>query len=471
MTYILEELKEGKKLYIFTPYKSGKRGVDHITQKITTYFGWEENKQVLSYFADKEEEKKKLCDVEELWAKDEVRCVVTNGTISVGVNFDLKDVFDRVYAHYSNLISVRDFLQSLYRVRHPIKPEMYLVRTRTCVYGEPKDPSKNLDCDIYRQMRKNIRTEFIANLNYGNWETFNMMCSIANITIRPLELNTAIVTNETYLEHLKSKIDLVFAWHRIADIQTFEEFEKKLFKSYSNTATLDDRLEVEKFIFRRKFPADAFEDDMEEVWKKKKGFVDKVFTLLEQPDHVINLLLRENGLDIEKHDIEDLPRNMVTNIPLDTFRDRLEFTQAVKNYKSGLVAQVLNAFFEMKVYGIEKVKKRKRGDEDEDGEEELVSKRQSKGSRKDRKQEYIYTCTETYSNLMLICQQYCKDEVAEQNQVYKVIDGGQEEEDLEEITEVEDEEEMCESVCGEEEDVDLELGEMDLIQICNGWTR
>ncbi|KAJ3029268.1 hypothetical protein HDV00_009680 [Rhizophlyctis rosea] len=70
MTHICDCLQKGEKLYIFTPYKAGthknNQGVQWITEKITSYFGWEENKQVLAYYAEKEREKAKLCDVEKV---------------------------------------------------------------------------------------------------------------------------------------------------------------------------------------------------------------------------------------------------------------------------------------------------------------------------------------------------------------------------------------------------------------------
>ncbi|KAJ3272555.1 hypothetical protein HK104_004450 [Borealophlyctis nickersoniae] len=98
---IFDELGQGKKLYMFTPFRSGKKGVEYITKAIMEHFGWNEGTEVLSYYAEKKEEKKKLAEVEEVWAKDCVRCIVTNGTISVGVDFNKPDVFDRIHAFYT----------------------------------------------------------------------------------------------------------------------------------------------------------------------------------------------------------------------------------------------------------------------------------------------------------------------------------------------------------------------------------
>ncbi|KAJ3272428.1 hypothetical protein HK104_004476 [Borealophlyctis nickersoniae] len=285
------------------------------------------------------------------------KCVVTNTTISVGVNFNQKDVFDRIYAHYSNMISVRDFLQSLYRVHHPKSTEMLLVRTRFNLYGNEKPLSiRHPDCPIYKHLRENIAIEQLAYNNTTEWQTFSMMCQIANISIRPWELQLAIVANKDYLDHLKTGVDLVFDWDRIADLPDHDTFKELVYKSYSNCATLDDRLQIEKYMFRRRFPPNNEEYKMDEdhlpvVWSKKKDFVDKVHTLVLNPKHIINRLFEENGLELNSL----LPDGMKTKIPLAQILDAFHFNKSIKSYKSGLVAQMLNAFFSMRAYGLVKV--------------------------------------------------------------------------------------------------------------------
>lgn len=399
MTYILDHLANGKKLYIFTPFKGGKQGVEWITDRITKFFGWKENENVMSYYAEKEEEKKKLSDVEKLWGNEKVRCVVTNSTISVGVNFNEKDVFDNVFAHYSPMIPVRDFLQSIYRVRHPKSNTMMLLRSKYHGFGHDKlHISNHPDCDIYRQLRTDIDIEQLAYKNVNKWQTFHMMCEYANITIYPMNIDVAVTENKVYLDHLAEEVDLLFNYKRIKDITNHQEFEDKLFKSYSNTATLDDRLEIQKYMFRRMFPDNADEEEMITVWNKKKDFVDSIHKLLWNEEHIINRLLEENNLKLSS----TLPNGMHTKIPVSEILEHLHFDKSIKNYKSGLVSQMLNAYFQMKVYGI---KKRKR--EDGSDEEELERKR-VKGQSKF---EYVYEESKDYRELMDICLPYCQEVV------------------------------------------------------------
>ncbi|KAJ3029267.1 hypothetical protein HDV00_009679 [Rhizophlyctis rosea] len=280
---------------------------------------------------------------------------------------------------------------------------MYLYRARKNLFGREKLLSiRHPDCPIYQQMRKDIAIEDLANKNTSEWQTFNMLCEYANIGIRPMEDTTAIVKNTAFLDHLAEKVDLVFSWNRIADITDPFIFEEKLYKSYSNRATLDDRLEIAKYIFRHKFPHDACESDLEVVWRKKKDFIDNVYTLVQDGDHMVNKIFKENNITLDHY---HLPESMETSIPLEAIRANFHFDASVKNLKSGLVAQVLNAFFGMKVYGI-KVEKE---EEDEQEGKKRKRKQVSTGGRGKNKRRYLYQASPDYALLMEICLPYCEE--------------------------------------------------------------
>ena len=100
LAMIYEALKRGEKLYVFSANKGGGRGVEAIAQVMKVAFGWTEGKQVLTYFAEKEAEKRELVDANGKWGNPEVRLVVTNSAISVGVNFDLREVFHQIYCFW-----------------------------------------------------------------------------------------------------------------------------------------------------------------------------------------------------------------------------------------------------------------------------------------------------------------------------------------------------------------------------------
>ncbi|KAI9101775.1 hypothetical protein DFS34DRAFT_591607 [Phlyctochytrium arcticum] len=67
LNMVYDALNNGKKLYIFTPFKKGNCGVDTIAQTFVKAFGWTEGSQVLTYYAEKEKEKRDLCDANQIW--------------------------------------------------------------------------------------------------------------------------------------------------------------------------------------------------------------------------------------------------------------------------------------------------------------------------------------------------------------------------------------------------------------------
>jgi len=252
-------------------------------------------------------------------------------------------------------------------------------------------------------MQSDLNIERLANRNTSDWQTFNMLCDYANIGIIPYNKKIAIDQNEEVLEHLEEKLELCFNYQRIADIRDDETFEKKLHKSYSNRATLDDRLEIEKYMFKRKFPKDAIEDELETVWCKKKDFIDKVWTLFLDKGHIIHDILKENRVNLKDC---VLPDGMVTKIPLEKLKVHFHFDSAVRDLKSGLIGNVLNAYFGMKVYGIKVIVIK-----EEDGEPpaKKIKVQVSEGPRGKRKRRYVYTSTEDYEELMGICYRYCEE--------------------------------------------------------------
>ena len=160
---IVDDLTNGKKLYIFYPYKTGKGSSLKISiegfrdriieatrikwnkkkmkfmemiedhndleweylkqlkiKHLTFIYNWKYNiqkKDFKTYHGDScDLEKRKLINANKIWKP--IKCVITNSSISVGVNYDGKD-FDKIYLGYADLISPRDVVQSSMRIRHP----------------------------------------------------------------------------------------------------------------------------------------------------------------------------------------------------------------------------------------------------------------------------------------------------------------------------------------------------------------
>ena len=69
-----------------------------------------------------------LKNVRTTWADPEIKVVIYTGVITVGVSFDVPNVFDNIYVYgTSNCPIARDLLQAHFRVRHIINPNIYIV--------------------------------------------------------------------------------------------------------------------------------------------------------------------------------------------------------------------------------------------------------------------------------------------------------------------------------------------------------
>lgn len=109
LAYILRDLQQGKRCYCVV--SSAKR-LCQWTEKLKRSFP---QKTILSYASG---EGKKIENVREEWGLAD--CVLTTSTITVGINFDTVDHFDRAYLSFSarSKNKVVDLIQTHYRVRH-----------------------------------------------------------------------------------------------------------------------------------------------------------------------------------------------------------------------------------------------------------------------------------------------------------------------------------------------------------------
>ncbi len=113
---LISDLKNGKKIYAVI---SSKNLLQILERIIKNKF---KDKKILTYTGDYSSSK--LENVNEEWSDADL--ILTTTTITVGINFDTKDVFHKIYVFASacskNL--VRDIFQCSYRVRHIIDNEM-----------------------------------------------------------------------------------------------------------------------------------------------------------------------------------------------------------------------------------------------------------------------------------------------------------------------------------------------------------
>lgn len=354
MWNILTSLTARKKIYVFTPFRSGKKGVEHISKAIMKHMKWTEGEDILCYYADKEAEKRRLSDVETVWSDPKVKCIVTNGAISVGVNFNQPNIFHSIHAYYSPQIPVRDFFQALYRVRKPISSEMFLYRDKVSFFGYTMDDRKFPSCSVFHQLRQDLHIEELANKNVRNWETFNLFAEKANVSIHPQQLEEIERKNVDFIWGLLKDVNCIFDWDKIPSIppEVPVEFIDALEgRVYSNSATIDDRLMYQKYLFSTHFRHDADETVLMELWEKNIGLPRKVEDFLSRKTPAANLmndLFLENNVELGA----ELPTCMETSIPLEKIQRAFQFHNPPQNYRTSLCARMINSYFMRNVYNI-----------------------------------------------------------------------------------------------------------------------
>ncbi|KAI8590413.1 hypothetical protein BDZ88DRAFT_438439 [Geranomyces variabilis] len=301
---IIKAVREGKKIYVFTPYRQGDKGVETIAEMICKEMDWQEGVEIMWYHSLKDQEKRKLADVETLWANERLRCVVTNGAISVGVNFNLPDVFDQIFAFYCPVIGAVSSAQTG-------KPSHAII------------------------LKQNLLIEEHANGNFKDWETFNLFCELANVLLLPETINQILQENKRYLDELEGSVKCKFSWDLIEAIDRNIPDEGRA--AWQN------------------------EDILRVLWDEARQLPSKLKTLNANPEHLISQLLVENQVVLNDA-FERFPEKMQTTIPLKDIQAQFHFHNPPNDYRTQLCARMLEAYFEKK--GISKRKCREENEED-----------------------------------------------------------------------------------------------------------
>jgi hypothetical protein len=350
-------IRSGKKCYVFLPKKKGAEGVAALTEYLCEKFSWEEGKQILSYFAEKDEEKQALANVEEVWGAPELRCVVTNSCISVGVNYDADEPkeegkqdtrFDKIFCMYAPNISVRDLIQGLYRIRHPVDDQMILFRTKKC---NPDRANKRYTfpvCPIFKQLRSDLEIEEAANGEVGEYENLYLFAEKAGISFSTLEPHHIAKRNAKYIKNQLRDADVLFHWANIEN--TCDccalEYEKMI---AGNAANLDIRLRYEKWRFKKMFKEESYTEEegtLATIFDTAPALPLAVKRLLRDEEHIINRFFADNGIGIG----DAIPRKVRTNLKPADVDKYFKFHNKPNDMRSSLYSRMLKAFFGMPVY-------------------------------------------------------------------------------------------------------------------------
>jgi hypothetical protein len=154
------QVATGKNVMVFYPFKHEKPIWPSMTQMMALICdegGIDISDTVMHYGGmDSAEKNRILSNINENW---KVRVVMTNTAVTAGVDFNVPDWFDRLYACISGFQNPREIVQWLSRARHIKENKVYVVKI--CAMFVPKAVPDRLNGsdDTFHRLIANINTE------------------------------------------------------------------------------------------------------------------------------------------------------------------------------------------------------------------------------------------------------------------------------------------------------------------------
>jgi len=286
---IINDLKAGKKLFVFYPYKGKNRNLPSMAE-FKKLLCEKTGKKIMFYNADVDDVVlETLHDVNDSWI--DYDCIITNTKITVGINFD-KLYFDKVYAGIAGFNISRDVIQATYRCRHLTENSITICffdksNTNYCFLN---DGHQVADCPIYKKMVLDVLIEKHAPL-VGSLYHF---CKKANYKICLSDNTISDETTKCINKMLKSTENICFSYSQLPDYdyESIKDVEQKL---YSNTATLEDKMSINKYYFNLKFIPSADKELVCVAWDTSFNFFfDKLIELSSREDNIFDKIKKYN---------------------------------------------------------------------------------------------------------------------------------------------------------------------------------
>jgi hypothetical protein len=292
---MLNDLKDGKKVFIFYPYKNATK-LHKAMESVFKLLETDTGKNGVMYHADQDDTiKAGIKNVNEAWSK--VDFVITNNVITCGVNYDNEDilqVFDTVYLFIADYNLPRDIAQVSCRCR-----EVRSNILKVCFVGRRSpsetsiDDRKAMRCPIYSKL---IEAKLIEK-HAPTRRAFQLFCVKAHYDqkIDASALDTAL---NAEIDNLLSTYAINVSYSAIDTIDYYEaeNIRERLFKE---TATMRDKYQLQKYFFTNKFETvdctpHAF---IAKMWDDNLvKFVEQLEKVFYNPDHIFNAIAKELGV-------------------------------------------------------------------------------------------------------------------------------------------------------------------------------
>ena len=338
---IINTLKENKKVFIFYPFKDGNSTYTSM-ENLKAIFEKNTNKKGICYNGDTDDKiLKTLDDVNTHWNNADF--VMTNNKINVGINYEKFD-FDSVYLSIAGFSSPRDIIQVSYRCRHINSNNIFVcylnTQTTNAVF---KNDSYLVDnCPIYNELVKNILIEKKSPLK----TTFNYFCNLAHYKIKYSQEIINKDLDDT-IKKLFDDVELGYSYNTIKDINDIE-LEVLQQKMYAMDATLDDKMAIKKYFYKKQFKKSCYnEEEIAIGWDNKYiFFFKKLKELITNEDNLFNKIKQFNNWDSIIPNNEQLKKVKLNNELIDIIFNEFYFKDLhKKSYHITIIKNIYNNFF------------------------------------------------------------------------------------------------------------------------------
>ena len=420
--YIINEIYNGKKMYLFISSKNKLLDFKHQLELKLPYI------KLLYYTSD---HKETLENVNELWSSVDV--ILTTITLSVGVNYDIRDYFHKlgVYLSANSKNLVRDVFQSLYRIRHLIDNEL-IFALNTSHYGMNYNSHPTYASEIEKRIdaENSLYIRTYENIHKTKHPSNNKFIWLKNLIIdNILESNCSIIDLENVFFQYLNECNYVESDIMNNDIETFitdDELNSTSYKYDSipsisinemkeirkqNIKSELDNLKLEKFFFQQSVIDIEDKKDESVMWglycdygrnkfrnlRYEKGIINETLNLSQVINNTLPLIAEKMGIQLIKikqisswfnldhsQDIDKIIPNNVLKKLIPLFKENIKdiytaFNLRETRSKSNLkdewtirkITTITNSVLDK--WGYTKIKKRSRKQTGKDGERVDVS--------------------------------------------------------------------------------------------------
>ena len=297
---IMDDLKQGKKIFIYYPYKNG-TGIYPSMESLANVLECACNVKGVYYNADVDDKKKKqIKDVNFNWAT--INFVITNNVITCGVNYDndeSTEQFDNKYIFVISSTSPRDAIQVSYRAR-TLKENAIRVCFLGCMLQnniwEDDGFSVMNNCPIYKALLDSIIMEKKSPLR----KTLGLFCIKAHYVQHPAKKDNIADALSTEITELFEKYKIEYDFSLVEDISpyTADLIQQATIGFYATTL---EKVQLKKYMFLANFKyashALTIDDDIpfvQYMWNNNMmKLVDKIYEDADKPNSVFQIMQKE----------------------------------------------------------------------------------------------------------------------------------------------------------------------------------